>query len=91
VELTFEDFKERAKDPKLSKWEKIGFPDEYRKNKESAIYEDIKSKLQLNENIRLLDIGCGCGGLVEHIIEDAVKNLSRSKHVQALHQISSLN
>ena len=71
MELSFEDFRKRALDKKLSKWEKIGFPDEYRENVELAIFEDIKRKLNLSDhsNLRLLDIGCGCGDLVKHFIE----------------------
>ena len=41
----FEDFKNLANDPSLSKYEKIGFPDSYRAGKEEAIFHDILSKL----------------------------------------------
>ena len=60
MDLTFNDFKERAKNQSLSKWEKIGFPDSYRKNTEKYIFEDIASKLHLKADSvhRILDIGC---------------------------------
>jgi len=44
MEYTFNDFKERAKDKTLSKWEIIGFPDSYRKGVESLIFNDISMK-----------------------------------------------
>ena len=43
MEFTFEDFKKRASNTSLSKWEKIGFPDSYRKGVEEHIYFDINS------------------------------------------------
>ena len=70
MELNFNDFKNRALDQSLSKWEKIGFPDEYRKNQEKLIFEDIYTKLDLiTKPKKILDIGCGCTELVEYIIE----------------------
>jgi len=70
VELTFDDFKDRAKDPNLSKWEKIGFPDSYRKESEKFIFDDVVEKLKLNDTKaqNILDIGCGCSTFVELII-----------------------
>ncbi len=65
MEFKFNSFKNRAVDPNLTKWEKIGFPDEYRKGREYDIFLDISNKLDLErENKRILDIGCGCGDLV---------------------------
>lgn len=69
MEFTFEDFKNRALDSKLSKWEKIGFPDNYRSGVEQFIFEDFKNKLNLDTANCILDIGCGCSELVEHLIE----------------------
>lgn len=68
MELTFDDFKERAKNTSLSKWEKIGFPDSYRKDSEVDIFNDIVAKLKLEKSKIILDIGCGCSDLVEHLI-----------------------
>ena len=71
MELRFDDFKDRAKDPNLSKWEKIGFPDSYRKESEKFIFDDVVEKLKLKDtNVKtILDIGCGCSTLVELIID----------------------
>ena len=76
MELSFDDFKNRAKDPKLSKWEKIGFPDAYRKETEIFILNDIVEKLDLQnpKTKNILDIGCGCSGLVELIINYSIDN-----------------
>ena len=60
-----------AADRSLSKYEKIGFPDKYRKGKEKYIFDDIASKLTLllqNEKV-ILDIGPGCSGLALRLIE----------------------
>lgn len=75
MEFTFEDFKKRAKDPSLSKFEKIGFPDTYRKNLEGQIFMDIESKLDINQHgLKILDIGCGCSELVDQLILHTKKN-----------------
>ena len=70
MELTYNDFKKRALDGELSKWEKIGFPDSYRKGIEKLIFKDIAFKLGLESNSvkRILDIGCGCSDLVNNIL-----------------------
>lgn len=72
--LTFEDFKELAKDESLSQYQKIGFPDAYRKNKENIILDDIIGKLNFrtgdkNSSGVLLDIGPGCSDLPKMIID----------------------
>lgn len=69
--LSFEDFKELAKDESLSVYQKIGFPDEYRKGKEHLILNDIINKLNIRDaqSKVLLDIGIGCSDLAEYIIE----------------------
>jgi len=64
-DIGFNDFRRMAQDDTLSPYEKIGFPDEYRKGKEPAIFEDILSKLH-NLSARqqtILDIGPGCSDL----------------------------
>jgi SAM-dependent methyltransferase len=72
MELTFDDFKQRAKDKTLSNWEKIGFPDSYRKNIEGEIFLDISNKVNLKaNNINVLDIGCGCSELVDIFITNS--------------------
>lgn len=60
--VEFDDYKKFAKDPSLSKYNKIGFPDVYREEFEEAIFEDIKSKLPAVTvpGKKALSIGCGC-------------------------------
>jgi 2-polyprenyl-3-methyl-5-hydroxy-6-metoxy-1,4-benzoquinol methylase len=73
MELTFDGFRERANDKSLSKWEKIGFPDSYRKDIEKKIFSDISNKLNLNrKGIKVLDIGCGCSELVDSFINNSI-------------------
>lgn len=73
--LSFDDFRELAKDSSLSRYEKIGFPDSYRDGKEGAIFEDIKRKLPwLSEkNKVVLDVGPGCSDLPLMLIEQSEK------------------
>ena len=74
--LGFEDFRKLATDDSLSKYERIGFPDNYRSGKEEAIFRDISSKLSLlnQESKMILDIGPGCSDLPIMLI-----NLCREK------------
>jgi len=69
--LGFEDFRRLAVEPGLSKYERIGFPDEYRASSEPHIFADIRSKLtQLEGRGRtVLDIGPGCSDLPLLLIE----------------------
>ncbi len=73
--LTYDDFRELAKNSRLSRYEKIGFPDSYREGKERAIFEDIKRKLPwLSEkNKVVLDVGPGCSELPLMLIEQSEK------------------
>lgn len=62
----FEDFIPLVKDTRLSKYQKIGFPDDYRKGKEAYIFEDIVQKLAFDQTRTgqvFLDIGPGCSEL----------------------------
>lgn len=70
-DIGFEDFRRMAQDESLSKYEKIGFPDEYRKGSEQAIFEDILSKLDnLSATHKtVLDIGPGCSDLPRLLID----------------------
>ena len=69
--LGFEDFRRRAEDPGMSRYEKIGFPDSYRAGNEEQIFADILAKLPpLNQtHRRVLDIGPGCSSLPLLLIE----------------------
>ena len=50
ADISFDDFRGLASDESLSCYEKIGFPDSYRKGKEHLIFNDLKSKVsQLDE------------------------------------------
>lgn len=71
-DLTKEDYRQRAKDPNLSVYEKIGLPESYRLGKDGFIFEDIYKKLHLGrEGITLLDLGCGCSDLTEAFIANS--------------------
>ncbi|MFQ5921380.1 MAG: SAM-dependent methyltransferase [Anaerolineales bacterium] len=69
--LTFEDFRRMAKDPTLSKYEKSGFPDAYRKGKEESIFKDIVRKVgNLGKDGQLvIEIGPGCSDLPHMLID----------------------
>ncbi len=60
-----------AVDPTLGKNEKIGFPDSYRQGFDDRIFRDIRRKLPLlgREKKVVLDIGPGCAGLADRLIE----------------------
>lgn len=75
-DLSYEKFKKMAVDDKLDPIEKVGFPIDYRENKEAFIFEDVISKLNINhkENKIILDIGCGCSNLTLMLIEYCKKN-----------------
>lgn len=74
-EIDYEAFKLMALDESLSKYEKIGFPDNYREGKEKNIFLDLSDKLQLDrENLKIMDIGCGCSDLADFFIGNAEKN-----------------
>jgi len=70
-DIGFDDFRRMAQDDSLSRYEKIGFPDEYRKGTEPAIFEDIVSKLdKLPATLQtVLDIGPGCSDLPHMLVE----------------------
>ncbi len=69
--LTFEKFRELARDDALSPTEKVGFPESYRAGKEEKILADIVGKLPnlAKANQRVLDIGPGCSPLAFLIID----------------------
>jgi len=74
--LTFDSFKRFSKDDTLSCYEKIGFPDDYRRNKEQAIFQDYLLKLSnLNKrNQTIIEIGPGCSELPRMLIDLCEKN-----------------
>jgi hypothetical protein len=76
ADLSFDDFKKMAKDDSLTCYEKIGFPNSYREDKESLIFEDIITKLPLllAKNKVVLDIGAGCSQLPLMLIDLCKRN-----------------
>ncbi|MCA9120369.1 MAG: class I SAM-dependent methyltransferase [Planctomycetaceae bacterium] len=73
--LTFADFRLRADDKRLTPNEKVGFPREYRDGLTGLIFGDILSKLPAikDPGSTVLDIGCGCGDLAHHLIQNAAQ------------------
>jgi hypothetical protein len=69
--IGFEDFRRLAADKSISKYERIGFPDSYRKDFEVSIFSDILQKLtNLGTNKKLVvDIGPGCSDLPTMLID----------------------
>jgi SAM-dependent methyltransferase len=69
--LNYKKFRAMAANKSLSKYEKIGFPDDYRKSYERNILADIKNKLTLlnTKSKSILDIGAGCSELPLMLIE----------------------
>ena len=58
----FDEFRQRAADPSLSVYEKIGLPDDYRSGRNAEIVADFRAKLPAlaKQGARVLDIGAGC-------------------------------
>ena len=46
--ITYETFKDMASDKELSKYEKIGFPNDYREKYEESIFNNINTILRLD-------------------------------------------
>jgi hypothetical protein len=69
--LSYATFRKRAQDESLSEYEKIGFPDTYRKGYGETIFADICAKLPnlAEPKQTVLDIGPGCSDLPRLMIE----------------------
>lgn len=67
-----------AKDGRLSCYEKIGFPDSYRKGSEKNIFDDIVSKVHAlrGKGKVIADIGPGCSELPHMLIDLCERNQS---------------
>ena len=74
-EIGFDDFKKLALKKNLSKFERINFPDSFRKDTEDLILLDIFEKCPLIKKPlkTILDIGPGCSNLPLKIISNALK------------------
>lgn len=72
--LNYDEFKKLALDESLSSYEKIGFPNSYRKGFENLIFNDLNFKLKklTSEKINILDIGPGCSDLALKIIKNSI-------------------
>ncbi len=75
VSLDYESFRSLARNRNLGPEEKIAFPPHYRVGYEDAIFADIKTKVPKLDDVgcRVVDIGCGCGGVTDRIRENAIK------------------
>lgn len=64
-QLDFDGFRVLATNPRLSRHEKVGFPDEYRLGKEEAIFRDVTRKVASLQRVgvRAIEIGPGCSRL----------------------------
>jgi hypothetical protein len=69
--LDFAAFAKLAGDERLSKYERIGFPDAYRVGYEEAIFADICAKLPrlADSELTIMDIGPGCSDLPRMLID----------------------
>jgi SAM-dependent methyltransferase len=69
--LDFAGFAALAGDDRLSKYEKIGFPDSYRQGFEGKILRDVCAKLPrlAERRLTVLDIGPGCSDLPTMLVE----------------------
>lgn len=74
--LDFEKFRRLACDQTLTQYERIGFPDSYRKGFEEKIFADIVGKLTnlRSRKKRVLDIGPGCSDLPKFLINNCQDN-----------------
>lgn len=92
--LSYDAFKKLALDPSLSRNEKIGFPEKYRNGKENHIYQDIQQKLPdlLNSRNKIvMDIGCGCGPLLDLIAFNAQKQQHQLILIDSYEMLSQLD
>jgi hypothetical protein len=92
VDLDYEGFRKLARNPNLSKHERIGFPNSYRENFESAILEDICQKVPAlrERNKTVVDIGPGCANLPRMIIDLCEQNGHRLILVDSEEMLSQL-
>ncbi|MGR9036841.1 MAG: class I SAM-dependent methyltransferase [Gammaproteobacteria bacterium] len=92
ADLTFDDFRRMAGDDSLSRYEKIGFPDDYRQDTEEFIFQDIITKLpQLQRRKAIaLDIGPGCSGLPRLLINHLADNEQHGIFVDSAEMLAQL-
>lgn len=90
--LTFDDFRELAANPSLSRHEKVGFPDDYRDGKEDAIFNDVCNKLSnlSAPEKTIIEIGPGCSELPMMLSELCLKNRSNLIYIDSAEMLSHL-
>jgi 2-polyprenyl-3-methyl-5-hydroxy-6-metoxy-1,4-benzoquinol methylase len=73
--LSYEAFRQTAKDAGLSPNERIGFPDEFREGREQNILNDVLAKLpRLRETGKhVVDIGPGCAPFAQSLVGHCVQ------------------
>lgn len=88
----FEEFRAMATDTSLSMYEKIGFPDAYRKGFEPQIFRDILGKLTNLElpNQNVLDIGPGCSELPVLVVDQCLVNNSNITLIDSTEMLAHL-
>ena len=90
--LTFEDFREMAANPSLSRHEKVGFPDDYREGKEVHIFNDVVRKLPslTRADGTFLEIGPGCSELPRMLIRHCARSNGRLLLVDSAEMLAHL-
>lgn len=79
--LTFNDYKELAKNNTLKNYEKVGFSSRHREDMEDNIFFDVVNKLNISGDSKVIvDIGCGCSRPVEMLI-DLCRNNNHSLYL----------
>lgn len=94
VRLDYARFKQLANNPHLSARERIGFPEQYRHDFESAIVADITAKFQgfPTKSGSLLDIGCGASPLTTALLacfSEHQLQVTLNDSAEMLHHISA--
>jgi len=91
-DLRFDDFRMRARDPSLSRHEKVGFPNDYREGKEDCIFDDVFRKVKnLKENNKtILEIGPGCSQIPIKLAEICRQNDNKLIYVDSKEMLDHL-
>lgn len=90
--IGYEDFRAMALDESLSRYEKIGAVDEYRRGREEAIFADILAKVSLarRRDLSVLDIGAGCSDLPRMLIDTCAAQGHRLALMDSAEMLSQL-
>lgn len=91
-ELSYDLFRKRAQNIAYSNYEKIGFADELRIDKEVQIFQDVIRKLSnlTRMNQRVLDIGAGCTSLPHNIAAHCEKQETDLYLIDSMEMLSNL-